>query len=80
MQLSAWFAFFVMMTAIAYTPGPMTLFSMSSGVKHGFYRTLPGIFGGSAADEHHFPVQVLQDMIMDIAVKIVRPDVFDRSH
>jgi homoserine/homoserine lactone efflux protein len=49
MPLSAWFTFFVMMTAIAYTPGPMTMFSMSSSVKHGFYRTLPGIFGGSAA-------------------------------
>ncbi|MEX1297429.1 MAG: LysE family translocator [Desulfotignum sp.] len=49
MPLSTWFTFFVMMTAIAYTPGPMTMFSMSSSVKHGFYRTLPGIFGGSAA-------------------------------
>jgi homoserine/homoserine lactone efflux protein len=49
MQLSTWFAFFLMMTAIAYTPGPMTMFAMSSSVKHGFYRTLPGIFGGSAA-------------------------------
>ncbi len=49
MQVSTWFAFFVMMTAIAYTPGPMTMFAMSSSVKHGFYRTLPGIFGGSAA-------------------------------
>ncbi len=49
MQLGTWFTFFVMMTAIAYTPGPMTMFAMSSSVKHGLYRTLPGIFGGSAA-------------------------------
>ena len=49
MALSAWLTFFVMMTAIAYTPGPMTMFAMSSSVKHGFYRTLPGIFGGSTA-------------------------------
>lgn len=38
-----------MMTAIAYTPGPMTMFSMSASLRHGFCRTLPGIFGGSAA-------------------------------
>jgi threonine/homoserine/homoserine lactone efflux protein len=35
-----------MMTAIAYTPGPMTMFS---SLRHGFFRTLPGIFGGSLA-------------------------------
>lgn len=49
MTIAAWFTFFLMMTAIAYTPGPMTMFSMSSSVRHGFYRTLPGIMGGSAA-------------------------------
>jgi len=49
MTLSTWFAFFLMMTAIAYTPGPMTMFSMSSSVRNGFYRTLPGIAGGSVA-------------------------------
>ncbi|MDA3788785.1 MAG: hypothetical protein PF503_09865 [Desulfobacula sp.] len=38
-----------MMTAIAYTPGPMTVFSMSSSVRNGFYKTLPGIAGGSVA-------------------------------
>ncbi len=27
----------------------MTMFAMSSSVKHGFYRTLPGVFGGSVA-------------------------------
>ena len=49
MSLSAWFPFFLMMTAIAYTPGPMTMFSMSTSLRHGFFKTLPGIFGGSAA-------------------------------
>ena len=49
MTLTAWFTFFLMMTLIAYTPGPMTMFSMSSSIRHGFYRTLPGIFGGSVA-------------------------------
>ena len=49
MTITAWFTFFFMMTAIAYTPGPMTMFSMSSSLRHGFYRTLPGIFGGSVA-------------------------------
>lgn len=49
MTFSTWFAFFLMMTAIAYTPGPMTMFSMSSSVRNGFYRTLPGIAGGSVA-------------------------------
>ncbi len=49
MALSNWFAFFLMMTAIAYTPGPMTLFSMSSSVQNGFFRTIPGIAGGSVA-------------------------------
>jgi len=33
----------------AYTPGPMTMFSMSSSVRIGFFRTIPGIFGGSVA-------------------------------
>jgi len=49
MALHVWFTFFLLMTAIAYTPGPMTMFSMSSSVRHGFRRTLPGIAGGSCA-------------------------------
>jgi len=49
MNFNTWFAFVVMMTAIAYTPGPMTMFSMSSSVRNGFYKTLPGIAGGSFA-------------------------------
>ena len=49
MTFNTWFAFFLMMTAIAYTPGPMTMFSMSSSVRHGFYKTVPGIAGGSVA-------------------------------
>lgn len=49
MCLSTWFTFFLLMTAIAYTPGPMTMFSMSSSVRIGFYRTLPAIAGGSFA-------------------------------
>lgn len=49
MSLTTWMTFLIMMTAIAYTPGPMTMFAMSSSVRYGFYRTLPGILGGSAA-------------------------------
>lgn len=49
MTFGTWFTFFLLMTAIAYTPGPMTMFSMSASVRNGFYRTLPGIAGGSAA-------------------------------
>ncbi len=49
MSFSTWFTFFLLMTAIAYTPGPMTMFSMSSSVRNGFYRTLPAIAGGSFA-------------------------------
>ena len=49
MSFSTWFTFFLLMTAIAYTPGPMTMFSMSSSVRNGFYRTLPAIAGGSCA-------------------------------
>jgi len=49
MSFNTWLAYFLMMTAIAYTPGPMTMFSMSSSVRNGFYRTLPGIAGGSVA-------------------------------
>ena len=37
-----------MMTAIAYTQ-VMTMFSMSSSVRNGFFRTIPGIVGGSVA-------------------------------
>ena len=47
MNFSTWLTFFLLMTAIAYTPGPMTMFSMSSSVQNGFYRTLPAIAGGS---------------------------------
>jgi homoserine/homoserine lactone efflux protein len=49
MALSTWLAYALLMTVIAYTPGPMTLFCMSSGVRHGFWRTAPGILGGSSA-------------------------------
>ncbi len=49
MSFSTWFTFFLLMTAIAYTPGPMTMFAMSSSVRNGFYRTLPAIAGGSCA-------------------------------
>lgn len=49
MTFYTWVTFVVMMTAIAYTPGPMTMFSMSSSVRNGFYKTLPGIAGGSVA-------------------------------
>jgi len=49
MAFNSWCAFFLLMTAIAYTPGPMTMFSMSSSVRHGFVRTLPAIAGGSCA-------------------------------
>jgi homoserine/homoserine lactone efflux protein len=49
MSFNTWFTFFLIMTAIAYTPGPMTMFSMSSSVRNGFYRTLPAIAGGSSA-------------------------------
>lgn len=49
MDFSSWFTYFLLMTAIAYTPGPMTLFSMSSSVRNGFGRTLPAIGGGSVA-------------------------------
>jgi len=49
MTFTSWFAFVIMMTAIAYTPGPMTMFAMSSSVQNGFYKTLPGIVGGSVA-------------------------------
>ena len=49
MDFASWLAFFFLMAAIAYTPGPMTLFSMSSSVKYGFARTVPAIAGGSSA-------------------------------
>lgn len=49
MPFDTWFAFFLVMTAIAYTPGPMTMFCMSSSVRNGFGRTLPAIAGGSCA-------------------------------
>lgn len=49
MAFNTWFAYFLLMTAIAYTPGPMTMFSMSSSVRNGFARTLPAIAGGSCA-------------------------------
>ncbi|MGE4293141.1 MAG: LysE family translocator [Desulfovibrio sp.] len=49
MPFSSWCTYFLLMTAIAYTPGPMTMFSMSSSVRYGFWRTLPAIGGGSCA-------------------------------
>jgi len=49
MAFNTWFTYLLLMTAIAYTPGPMTMFSMSSSVRNGFARTLPAIAGGSCA-------------------------------
>ncbi len=49
MPFATWFSYFLIMTLIAYTPGPMTMFSMSSSVRNGFARTLPAIAGGSSA-------------------------------
>ncbi|MDD3313419.1 LysE family translocator [Pseudodesulfovibrio sp.] len=49
MAFGSWFTYCLLMTAIAYTPGPMTMFSMSSSVRYGFARTLPAIAGGSCA-------------------------------
>ena len=49
MAFGTWFTYFLLMTAIAYTPGPMTMFSMSTSVRNGFARTLPAILGGSCA-------------------------------
>lgn len=50
MSLSTWFTFFLLMSAIVYSPGPMTMFAMSSSVRSGFYLTVPAIVGGSCAD------------------------------
>ncbi len=49
MAFGTWFTYFLLMTAIAYTPGPMTMFSMSTSVRNGFARTVPAILGGSCA-------------------------------
>ncbi|EPR43681.1 Lysine exporter protein (LYSE/YGGA) [Desulfovibrio sp. X2] len=49
MPSDTWFAYLLIMTAIAYTPGPMTMFSMSSSLRNGFARTVPAIAGGSCA-------------------------------
>ncbi|WMW64424.1 LysE family translocator [Nitratidesulfovibrio liaohensis] len=49
MAFGIWFTYFLLMTAIAYTPGPMTMFSMSTSVRNGFARTVPAILGGSCA-------------------------------
>lgn len=49
MILSTWLAYAFLTIFIAYTPGPMTLFSMSSSVRYGLLRTMPGIIGGSSA-------------------------------
>ena len=49
MHLADWLTYLLLMTAIVYTPGPMTLFSMSSSVRNGFAKTVPAICGGSMA-------------------------------
>ncbi len=49
MPFATWLSSFLILTLIAYTPGPMTMFSMSSSVRNGFLRTLPAIAGGSSA-------------------------------
>ncbi|MGE4506236.1 MAG: LysE family translocator [Desulfovibrionaceae bacterium] len=49
MTLANWLTYLLIMTVIAYTPGPMTLFSMSSSIRNGFARTVPAMAGGSAA-------------------------------
>lgn len=49
MPFTFWSTFFLIMVAIAYMPGPMTLFSMSSSIRNGFIKTVPALFGGSSA-------------------------------
>ncbi|QGY39923.1 LysE family translocator [Pseudodesulfovibrio cashew] len=49
MNFATWLTYALLMTAIAYTPGPMTLFSMSSSLRNGFARTVPALAGGSTA-------------------------------
>lgn len=47
MQLSTWFAFVLLAVVIAYSPGPISLLCISSGVRCGFVRSLPLVAGCS---------------------------------
>ncbi|SKA76886.1 homoserine/homoserine lactone efflux protein [Paucidesulfovibrio gracilis DSM 16080] len=49
MSFELWITAFVLLAFIAYTPGPMTMFSMSTSLRNGFGKTLPAIAGGSSA-------------------------------
>ncbi len=45
MDATVWFAFFVTAWAISISPGPATLFALSSGLSRGVRRSLPGMVG-----------------------------------
>lgn len=45
MDATVWLAFFVTAWAISISPGPATLFALSSGMSRGVQRSLPGMVG-----------------------------------
>ena len=42
-------SFFVITVTVTYSPGPMTMFLMNSGIQNGCRKTLPALFGASSA-------------------------------
>lgn len=47
--MQAWWMYAAVVTAVVFSPGPMTLFAMANAMSHGRRAALVGILGGSTA-------------------------------
>lgn len=49
MTIGGYISFLIITVTVTYSPGPMTIFLMNSGIQYGLKKTLPALFGASTA-------------------------------
>lgn len=49
MLINQYISFFAITVTVTYSPGPMTMFLMNSGIQNGLRKTLPALLGASSA-------------------------------
>ncbi|MCR5867222.1 LysE family translocator [Aquincola sp. J276] len=54
--MQAWWMYAAVVTAVVFSPGPMTLFAMANAMSHGRRAALVGILGGSTAYLGHLAI------------------------
>ena len=80
MLINQYISFYAITVAVTYSPGPMIMFLMNSGIQNGWQKTLPALFGASSAYFISILVYVCgvahllrnnpQFLVMIIAIKI----------